>query len=110
MFYLQTWLKLLEYEVGTPDGIFGSKTDQAVRQFQEDQGLEVDGYVGEMTWSRLFILAHVEQIEKRLKELGHGICTANQYYTGQTAAAVANFQALNGLETDGNVHPETWDK
>ena len=36
-------------EVGTPDGGFGSLTDQAVHLFQEVNNLEVDGVVGQNT-------------------------------------------------------------
>ncbi len=49
--------KLLELgydEVGVPDGIFGKMTQNAVRLFQEKNGLEVDGYVGRLTWAKLF--------------------------------------------------------
>jgi peptidoglycan hydrolase-like protein with peptidoglycan-binding domain len=106
---LQTWLQSLGYvEVGSPDGIFGGMTDQAVRRFQGDQSLEVDGYVGESTWTRLFILLKVEAIENRLRELGYGICNGNKVYSEQTAAAVAGFQEQNGLEPDGEVNLETW--
>jgi peptidoglycan hydrolase-like protein with peptidoglycan-binding domain len=34
-------------------GIFGPKTDHAVREFQEDNGLHVDGDVGKNTWTAL---------------------------------------------------------
>jgi len=37
----------------TADGQFGSKTDNAVRQFQASENLVVDGWVGEQTWNRL---------------------------------------------------------
>ncbi len=41
-------------EAGRADGIFGSDTDTAVRLFQREQGLKVDGVVGENTWTALF--------------------------------------------------------
>lgn len=40
--------------LGEPDGWFGKKTDEAVRLFQQRNGLDVDGVVGRMTWTRLF--------------------------------------------------------
>lgn len=45
---LQRALHLLD------DGIFGKLTDEAVREFQKENGLKVDGIVGEKTWSALF--------------------------------------------------------
>lgn len=35
------------------DGIFGPKTDKAVRAYQKSKGLQVDGIVGPKTWSAL---------------------------------------------------------
>ena len=37
-----------------PDGYFGSQTARAVRNFQMDAGLDVDGVVGPLTWAALF--------------------------------------------------------
>ena len=52
---MQQRLYALGYtEVGIPDGDFGQKTDQAVRIFQENNGLVVDGIVGPITWNLLF--------------------------------------------------------
>jgi len=42
-----------------PDGMFGGLTDSAVRRFQEDHGLDVDGIVGPRTRSALFPLVAV---------------------------------------------------
>jgi peptidoglycan hydrolase-like protein with peptidoglycan-binding domain len=35
------------------DGIFGSATEAALRQFQRDNGLVPDGIVGPQTWTAL---------------------------------------------------------
>ena len=43
---LQTNLNYLGYKCGTPDGDFGKKTDSAVRKFQKDYKLVVDGKFG----------------------------------------------------------------
>lgn len=37
-----------------PDGIFGDLTAEAVREFQLEQGLGVDGIVGRITWESIF--------------------------------------------------------
>jgi len=43
---IQQTLNLLGYNTGVPDGMAGSKTRSATRQFQSDIGLVADGYVG----------------------------------------------------------------
>ena len=52
---LQTMLVNRGYDVGTAgvDGDFGSGTLKAVRQFQQDAGLVMDGVVGPKTWAAL---------------------------------------------------------
>jgi peptidoglycan hydrolase-like protein with peptidoglycan-binding domain len=37
----------------TPDGLFGPKTDEAARSFQQLRGLSADGAVGSKTWAAL---------------------------------------------------------
>ena len=49
--YVQATLMELGYDLGSwgADGDFGKKTEEAVKQFQKDHGLEPDGKVGEKT-------------------------------------------------------------
>lgn len=49
---LQTMLNNAGYSLDV-DGIFGEKTQSAVRQYQRNQGLDVDGIVGTNTWGAL---------------------------------------------------------
>ncbi|MFA6807592.1 MAG: spore cortex-lytic enzyme [Eubacteriales bacterium] len=50
---LQKKLNQLGYNVGAVDGVFGKKTDEAVKQLQKDRGIEIDGVVGEVTVEQL---------------------------------------------------------
>jgi putative chitinase len=52
------WLQLSLNKLGAdpvlvPDGSYGPLTEAAVEQFQESQGLEVDGKVGPETWAAI---------------------------------------------------------
>jgi hypothetical protein len=50
---LQEQLKALGYDPGAVDGVYGEQTAGAVRRFQQAVGLDVDGVVGQQTWSWL---------------------------------------------------------
>lgn len=50
---LQKKLAQLGYTIGTADGKFGSKTEAAVRRFQKEHGLRVDGLAGTQTIKEL---------------------------------------------------------
>lgn len=52
---LQTKLNQKGYDLGKwgADGDFGSQTEKAVLEFQQDHNLTVDGIVGPATWSKL---------------------------------------------------------
>ncbi|MHA6801737.1 N-acetylmuramoyl-L-alanine amidase [Bounagaea algeriensis] len=57
VFTLQERLLELGYDAGRPDGIFGRETDQALRSFQRDYGLNADGICGPSTLRALKQLA-----------------------------------------------------
>lgn len=50
---IQKRLVELNYPVSYLDGDFGSETEKAIRKFQTDKGLEVDGIVGQATYMAL---------------------------------------------------------
>lgn len=51
---LQAALNALGYDCGAADGIFGAATEKAVRAFQADNGLVVDGIAGKATQEALY--------------------------------------------------------
>ena len=53
---LQEKLVKLGYNTNGVDGIFGSGTYSAVREFQKTRGLSIDGVVGQNTWRKLLNL------------------------------------------------------
>lgn len=51
---MQYKLKMLGYNIGNADMIFGTKTEESVKEFQRKNNLAVDGICGKNTWSKLF--------------------------------------------------------
>ncbi len=50
---IQKQLAVLQYDVGTVDGVFGPATEKAVKDFQTAKGLKVDGIVNDVTYRNL---------------------------------------------------------
>ncbi|NES64085.1 MAG: peptidoglycan-binding protein [Okeania sp. SIO2D1] len=97
------------------DGIFGSRTESAVKQFQKDRSLIVDGIVGSQTWKALLppTLSRgsrgndVERLQMTLNEMGYSL-VGDGIFGSNTEAAVKEFQKNSRLEVDGIVGPLTW--
>jgi len=62
---LQQFLIDQGYDLGSAgaDGIFGSKTRAAVRQFQSDQGITIDGVVGPVTQGKIDTFGVADEAE-----------------------------------------------
>lgn len=80
---LQENLNKLGFSCGTPDGIFGVKTESAVKAFQQRYGLVVDGIAGSATLAKIQELlnassnqSNVQALQERIKQLE---ATVNQY-------------------------------
>lgn len=126
---IQNRLMALGYTIpGGADGQFGSGLKNAIRQYQTDKGLDVDGSVGKATWDLLFPLQeisvgfpgyllglgmsgqNVKIIQNKLSDLGYAIGAIDSIFGEKTKAAVIQFQTDNSLDADGVIGQETWNK
>jgi hypothetical protein len=97
------------------DGIFGPKTAAAVRDFQSENGLEVDGKVGDQTWPALIIEVStgstgdaVRAVQSQLHSRSGGWLTIDGIFGPDTDSVVRSFQSFCELQIDGIVGPHTW--
>ena len=97
------------------DGVFGVVTEKAVRRFQGNQGIAVDGVVGPVTWSRLFITVRrgstgeaVKGVQVRMNLRQADPIAVDGDFGSLTEQAVRDFQRSQAIEVDGIVGPITW--
>ncbi len=64
----QEYLTTLGYQPGAPDGIFGPRTEAAIRAFQQDNGLPVDGKVSDQLIGAIYA-AWLVHLKTRLEAL-----------------------------------------
>jgi peptidoglycan hydrolase-like protein with peptidoglycan-binding domain len=107
------------------DGVFGPKTETAVKDFQQGAGLVVDGIVGPLSWAALPDGGPMPTLQEG--STGNAVRNLQQVLTngasGQwnttpgavdgsfgrnTKASVQAFQAWGGVPSDGVVGDQTW--
>ncbi len=134
---MQTRLVELGYLSGTPDGIFGTDTAEAVYYFQKNNGLVRDSVAGPDTLKKLFSTSavgntpaaptptappatilgsliqkgdkndSVKTLQQRLIALGYLSGRADGVFGSQTFQAVKEFQKANALKADGIAGSQT---
>jgi len=84
---IQTRLKNWGYYNGTVDGVYGAATYRAVRLFQQNNGLTVDGVAGKQTLEAMGISASSNQSNSNLNLLARAISgeARGEPYEGQVA-------------------------
>jgi N-acetylmuramoyl-L-alanine amidase len=108
------------------DAVFDDVTDRAVRGFQQERGLRVDGVVGPETYraldeahwrfgdrllsytvARPFVGDDVATLQQRLLDLGFDPGRCDGIFGRATEAALQEFQRNVGLRADGTLGPGT---
>ena len=113
----QLLLSTRGFDIGStgPDGVFGSFTEAAVRNFQSSVGLASTGIVDGPTWQKLVqpLSARdrghaVEAVQRLLVNGGQTPGAIDGVMGPQTQSAVRSFQSAHGLPSTGDVDVDTW--
>jgi peptidoglycan hydrolase-like protein with peptidoglycan-binding domain len=103
------------------DGVFGPQTEQAVKDFQQSNGLAADGIVGPVTWSKVHpyreasptlqsgSVGPVVAMLQSVLKTGFGYAgPIDGVFGPATVAVVRQYQANSGLPVTGVVDERTW--
>jgi peptidoglycan hydrolase-like protein with peptidoglycan-binding domain len=105
---LQEALKTLGFNPGPIDGQFGTVTEAAVKAFQQQRGIPVDGVVGKVTWINIDEADQSEPVldigstglpvrraQKRMSLVGFDVGGVDGQYVRRTVARLRPAQFAN---------------
>ena len=96
---LQGNLNGLNYNCGSVDGSYGSKTKSAVIAFQKAYNLTQNGVADTKTLAKIEEV--IKALQTKLNALGYSCGTVDGVYGSATKSAVTKFQSANKLTADG---------
>ena len=118
---LQHALRALGHDSGPIDGVFGDATESAVKAFQEQREITVDGIVGKITWLNIDEADQSEPVlrlgstglpvrraQKRMSLVGFDVGGVDGRYGPKSESAVKDLQQRFKITVDGVVGPQTW--
>ncbi len=109
---IQQELRILGYFDGEPDGILGPVTEEALKEFQTEAGITVDGQYGPETYVALAdaLEADVDfviTVQEDLMELGLYPGPADGDYGAGTVKGIESLQEQCEINIDGRFTPQT---
>jgi peptidoglycan hydrolase-like protein with peptidoglycan-binding domain len=118
---LQEALRALGHYPGAIDGMFGETTESAVKAFQQQREITVDGIVGKITWLNIDEADQSEPVlrvgstglpvrraQKRMSLVGFDVGGVDGRYGPKSESAVKDLQQRFQITVDGVVGPQTW--
>ncbi len=109
---IQQELRILGYFNGEPDGILGPVTEEALKEFQTDAGITVDGEYGPETYEALADALEADEefittVQEDLMELKLYPGPADGDYGDGTVKGIESLQEQCEMEIDGRFTPQT---
>jgi len=88
------------YDAGSADGFAGRKTRTAIRRYQEQAGLNVDGEATDALVDHM-LRETVRTVQRMLAVLGYDVGVVDGLAGDKTTIAIRTYQERHGLEVDG---------